>query len=69
MAFIRGVRGRVGDDPQPVGFAHLGERGREEGNAIVNQEPQRVDAVSHVDDKVAGLLHRPCSGRVRRHTT
>lgn len=31
----------------------------------MNQEPQRVEVVAQVHGEVAGLLHRPCAGRVR----
>ncbi len=63
-AFIRGVHGSV---VMTAGPEHLPERGREETIAIVNQKPQRVDAVVQVHGQVAGLLHRPRPGRVQRH--
>jgi hypothetical protein len=31
-----------------------------DGIAIMNQEPQRAEAVLQVHSEVAGLLHRPC---------
>ena len=33
----------------------------------MNQGPQRAEAVTQVHGEVAGLLHRPCPGRVRGH--
>ena len=57
-----------GDDPQSFSLEHLGERGGEERIAIMNQEPQRVDAVAQVQGQVAGLLHRPRTRRVRGHS-
>src|SRR5690348_1887044 len=56
-----------GDDPQSPGSEHLPERGGEERIAIMNQEPQRAEAVTPVHGEVAGLLRCPCPGRVRAH--
>jgi hypothetical protein len=67
MAFIRGVRGRVVMTRSPSVLNTSGERGREERIAIVNQKPQRVDAVAQLHGQVAGLLHRPRPGWMRRH--
>jgi hypothetical protein len=51
-AFADGVHPRrlwqSGDDPQPFGIEHLTERGSEQRIAIMNQEPQRVEAVPQV---------------------
>ena len=52
---------------EPFGFEHLRERGCEERIAIMNQEPQRAEAVIQVHGEVAGLLHRPCPGWSRGH--
>jgi hypothetical protein len=70
-AFADGVHPRSlrqgGDDPQAVSFEHLPERGREERIAVMNQEPQRTDAVAQVHGQVPGLLYRPRPCRVRSH--
>ena len=43
------------------------ERGGEDRVAIMDQEPQRAEAVAQVHGEVAGLLRRPCPGRARGH--
>jgi hypothetical protein len=54
-----------GADPQSLGLEHLRECGGEEAIAIImNEEPQCAGA-AQIHGKVAGLLHRPCPGRVR----
>lgn len=67
MAFHPWRPRQSGDDPQSFGLEHLPERGGEERIAIMNQESQRAEAVTQVHGEVAGLLHRPCPGRVRGH--
>ena len=67
MAFILWRPRQVGDDPQSFGLEHLPECGGEERIAIMNQEPQRAEAVTQVHGEIAGLLHHPCPGRVRGH--
>ncbi|WP_425465608.1 hypothetical protein [Nonomuraea turkmeniaca] len=47
---------------------HLYKGGGEERIPIVNQEPQPGDTLPPVHHQVAGLLHRPCSGRVCGHS-
>jgi hypothetical protein len=44
---------------------HLPERGSEQRITIINQEPQRAKAITQVHDEIAGLLHRPRTGRLR----
>jgi hypothetical protein len=47
---------------------HLPERGSEQRITIINQEPQRAKAITQVHDEIAGLLHRPRTGRLRDHS-
>src|SRR4051812_45009284 len=71
-AFADGVhprRLRQGrDDSRLFGFEHLPKRGSEERITIINQEPQRAKAITQVHDEIAGLLHRPRTGRLRGHS-
>jgi hypothetical protein len=71
-AFADGVHSRrprqSSDDPQTFGLEHLPERGGEQRIAIMNQEPQRAEAVIQVHGQVPGLLYRPCPGRVGGHS-
>jgi hypothetical protein len=60
MAFIRGVLGKVVLIRTPSALNTLAERGGEQRIAIMNQEPQRAEAVTQVHGQVASLLHRPC---------
>jgi hypothetical protein len=55
------------DDPQSFRLEHLPERSGEDRIAVVNQEPQRAEAVTEVHGEVAGLLRCPCPGRACGH--
>jgi hypothetical protein len=52
---------QAGDDPQPLGPEHLPERSGKERIAILNQEPQRAEAVTQIHDEVAACCtaHAP----------
>jgi hypothetical protein len=67
MAFICGVFGKVVMIRSSFGLEHLAERGGEDRVAVVDQEPQRAEAIPQVHGEVAGLLRRPRPGRVRGH--
>lgn len=73
LAFADGVHPRRprpgGDHPQPVGPEHRPGRGGENRIAIMNREPQRANAFTHVHGRVVGWrrsvkthLRRPGDG-------
>ena len=64
IAFARGARIGVSDDPDVGTGEHGIERGGEFAVSVADQEPEPVGVFAEVHEQVAGLLGDPVSGGV-----